>query len=1063
MDKNLQKRVKHQISLIIAGIFLFISAHAQTVNITGKITSSDDGQPIPGVSIKIKGTGLGTVSGIDGSYNIAAEPGKVLVFNFLGYAPREIAVKQAGAINVRLNTTSSNINEVVVIGYAKARRKDVTGSISSISGTDLRQTQPTTFDQALQGKVAGVVVQQVSGQPGGGVSIQIRGVSSITGSNSPMYVIDGIVIPPVGDPGNGSNPLNAINPADIESVDVLKDASATAIYGSQATNGVVVVTTKRGKAGPPQISYDFYTGYQEIIKRLPTVNLPEFATFINARAVAWGFDARPEFANPQYLGPGTDWQKELFRKAPMMNHTITINGGDARTQYVLSPSYFSQDGIALGSNFKRYSLRLNLDNKTTDWLKIGTSLQLTHVKENVNATASNVIGTALSITPDIPVKNGDGSFGGVTDPNGWVQPVANPVALAKIIKNQRRRNQIFGNVYAEIQLTKDLSLRNELSGNFDFNTENRFSPVYSFGKGTPSPNSGFSSAGQNFYIVIRNFLTYNHNFKKFHIDALAGHESQESTFENLSGERRNFPSDNVQAINAGDANTAKNSGDNSQSTPTGGSARESWFGRINFSWDDRYLLTGNIRSDGSSNFPTNNRWGTTYSGGFAWKINNEAFLKGVKSINELKLRIGYGLTNNQGIPGNTYVTQLASAANGLSGTAQFQNNLPNPSVKWEKTDYYNAGIDGSFWNGRLGFSLDVYDRETKDLLLQVPLPAYSGTVAGWGPGSMQAPFANVGSLTNKGVDFQINSTNVTSKSFSWKTSFTLSRNINKVTYLGAGGTDANLSQKSYVINDIIEKTVVGQPIGEFYGYVFDGIFAKPSDFQNHARPADANGNPYPVSPAGGGIWYGDRMFKDLNGDGIIDSRDQTFLGSPIPKFQYGINNTFNYKNFSLNIFFSGSYGNKVFNQMAIQQSDPQNHTTYFKSVLNYAKLAMVNPAGSSSDVDNVYVTNPNTTIVGVRNDNTNSNNRPNSLMIEDGSFLRCKNIKLGYGLPENILSKIAVRSVNIYVNVSNAFIITKYKGMDPEIGSWNPLQAGWDSGYYPQPRVFTIGANITLK
>jgi TonB-linked SusC/RagA family outer membrane protein len=928
MDKNLQKRVKYQISLIIAGIFLYISAHAQTVSITGKITSADDGQPIPGVSIKIKGTGLGTVSGIDGSYNIAAEPGKVLVFNFLGYAPREITVKQAGAINVRLNTTSSNINEVVVIGYAKARRKDVTGSISSISGTDLRQTQPTTFDQALQGKVAGVVVQQVSGQPGGGVSIQIRGVSSITGSNSPMYVIDGIVIPPVGDPGNGSNPLNAINPADIESVDVLKDASATAIYGSQATNGVVVVTTKRGKAGPPQISYDFYTGYQEIIKRLPTVNLPEFATFINARAVAWGFDSRPEFANPQYLGPGTDWQKELFRKAPMMNHTITINGGDARTQYVLSTSYFSQDGIALGSNFKRYSLRLNLDNKTTDWLKIGTSLQLTHVHENVNATASNVIGTALSITPDIPVKNGDGSFGGVTDPNGWVQPVANPVALAKIIKNQRRRNQIFGNVYAEIQLTKDLSLRNELSGNFDFNTENRFSPVYSFGKGTPSPNYGFSSAGQNFYIVIRNFLTYNHNFKKFHIDALAGHESQESTFENLSGERRNFPSDNVQAINAGDANTAKNSGDNSQSTPTGGSARESWFGRINFSWDDRYLLTGNIRSDGSSNFPTNNRWGTTYSGGFAWKINNETFLKGVKSINELKLRIGYGLTNNQGIPGNTFVTQLASAANGLSGTAQFQNNLPNPDVKWEKTDYYNAGIDGSFWNGRLGFSLDVYDRETKDLLLQVPLPAYSGTVAGWGPGSMQAPFANVGSLTNKGVDFQINSTNITSKSFSWKTSFTISRNINKVTYLGAGGTDANLSQKSYVINDIIEKTVVGQPIGEFYGYVFDGIFAKPSDFQNHARPADANGNPYPVSPAGGGIWYGDRMFKDLNGDGIIDSRDQTFLGSPIPKFQYGINNTFNYKNFSLNIFFSGSYGNKVFNQMAIQQNDPGNHTTF---------------------------------------------------------------------------------------------------------------------------------------
>ena len=1063
MDKNLQRRVKYQISLFITGMLLYFSAHAQTVNITGKITRSDDGAPIPGASIKIKGTGLGAISGIDGSYSIAAEPGKVLVFNFLGYSPQQITVKQAGAINVALKSTSSNLDEVVVVGFAKRARKDLTGAISSISGNELNKTQPTTFDQALQGKVAGVVVQQVSGQPGGGVSIQIRGVSSISGSNSPLYVIDGIIIPPVGDPGTGSNPLNSINPAEIESIDVLKDASATAIYGSQATNGVVVITTKRGKAGAPQISYDFYTGYQEITKRLSVMDLPQFATFINARAVAWGFDTRPQFANPQYLGPGTDWQKELFRKAPMMNHTLTVSGGDARTQYLLSTSYFNQQGIALGSDFTRYSVRLNLDNRTTNWLKIGTSLQLAHIKENVNSTSSSVINTALSITPDVPVTNSDGSFGGVTDPNGWVAPVANPVALAQIIKDQKKRDQIFGNVYAEIQFTKDLSLRNELSGNFDFNTENKFSPTYSFGKGTPSPNSGSSAAGQNFYIVIRNFLTYNHNFNKFHIDALAGHESQERTFENVSAGRRNFASDNVQAINGGDASTATNSGDNSQSNPTGGSAQESWFGRVNFSWNDRYLLTGNIRNDGSSNFPAGNRWVTTYSGGFAWKINNEAFLKGVKSINELKLRLGYGLTNNQGIPGNTFVTQLTSVTNGLSGTAQFQNNLANPAVKWEKTDYYSAGIDGSFWNGRLGFSLDVYDRETKGLLLQVPLPAYSGTVAGWGPGSMQSPFANVGSLSNKGFDFQINSTNIISKNFSWKTAFTISRNNNKVTSLGAGGDMANLSQKSYTINDIIEKTVVGQPIGEFYGYVFDGIFSKPSDFQNHARPADPNGNPYPVSSAGGGIWYGDRMFKDLNGDGVIDSKDQTFLGSPIPKFQYGINNTFNYKNFDLNIFFSGSYGNKVFNQMAIPETDPQNHATFFTSVLNYAKLALVDPNGSATDVNNVYVTNPNTTVVGVRNDNTNSNNRPNSLMIEDGSFLRCKNITLGYRLPESLLSKISVRSVRVYANVSNAFVITKYKGMDPEIGSWNPLQAGWDNGYYPQPRVFTIGANITLK
>lgn len=1051
--------------LVTSIVLLHLTGYAQERQIIGTIVTAGDSAPIPRATVQVKGKNTAVFTNEKGGFLIRANTGDVLIFKMMGFKQQEVVVGSGSVINVVLSVDNTNLNEVVVVGYSKVARKDVTGSISSIKGNDLRQTQPTTFDQALQGKVAGVVVQQVSGQPGGGVSIQIRGVSSISGSNSPLYVIDGIIIPPVSDPGSGSNPLNAINPAEIESIDVLKDASATAIYGSQATNGVVVITTKRGKAGAPQITYDFYAGYQEILKRLPTVDLPQFATFIKARAagLGWDFDQRPEFANPQYLGKGTDWQKELFRKAPQMNHTLTVSGGDDRTQYLLSTSYFNQEGIAIGSDFTRYSIRLNLDNKTTNWLKIGTSLQLAHVNEKVNATSSNVISTALSLTPDVPVTNSDGSWGGITNPNGWVAPIANPVALAKIIKDLRRRNQIFGNVYAEIQLAKGLSLRNELSGNFDFNTEDRYSPTYSFGKGNPSPNFGSSRAGQNFYVVIRNFLTYNHNFKKFHLDALAGHESQESTFHNLGAARRNFPADNVQAISGGDATTATNFGYNSLSDPTGGSAQESYFGRINFSWNDRYLFTANIRNDGSSNFPSNNRRVTTYSGGFAWKIKNEAFLKGVESINDLKLRLGYGLTNNQGIPGNTFVTQLQTIANGLSGIAQFQNNLANAEVTWEKTDYYSAGLDGTLLNGRLNFSLEAYSRQTKGLLLQVPLPGYSGTVAGYGPGSMQAPFANVGSISNKGFDIQINSTNINAKNFGWKTSFTISRNNNKVTYLGAGGADANLSKKSDVINDIIQKTMVGRPIGEFYGYIFDGIFATPEDFQNHARPADPSGKPYPISPSGGGIWYGDRMFKDLNSDGIIDSKDQTFLGSPIPKFQYGINNTFNYKNLDLNVFFSGSYGGKVFNQMAIQQTDPQSHAAFFTSVLDYAKLAMVDPNGSPSDVNNVYVTNPNTTVVGVRNDNTNSNNRPNSLFIEDGSFLRCKNITLGYRLPQSLLSKISVGSVRVYANVSNVFIITKYKGMDPEIGSWDPLQAGWDSGYYPQPRVITVGANIALK
>lgn len=1068
MDKNLQKRMKYHISLLITCMLLYFSAHAQSLKISGTITGADDSQPIPGVSIKIKGTTEGTISSIDGTYTIMAKPGNVLVYSFLGYASQEVTVKQAGTVNIRLNSTSRNLNEVVVVGYATVKRADVTGTISSIKGDDLRRTQPTTIDQALQGKIAGVIVQQVSGQPGGGVSIQIRGVSSISGSNSPLFVIDGVIIPPTSDPGRGSNPLNTINPAEIEHIDVLEDASATAIYGSQATNGVVVITTKRGKSGPPQITYDFYTGYQELPKRLPTVDLQQFATFINARAAVWGFDVRPEFANPQYLGKGTNWQKELFRKAPMTSHILTVSGGDQRTQYLLSASYFNQVGIALGSEFTRYSVRLNLDNKTTNWLKTGTSLQLAHVNENLALNGGSayepgagVIRTALDNTPDIPVTNSDGSWGAVTNTNGFVQASANPVALASIVKNRRARNQVFGNVFAEIQFAKGLSLRSELSGNFDFSTEDRFSPTYTFGKGTPSPNSGYSGAAQNFNTVIRNFLTYNHSFGKFKFDALAGHESQENTFENVNGSRTNFPSNNVQALSAGDATTAKNAGDNSLSDPTGGSAQESYFGRVNFYWNDKYVLTGNIRNDGSSNFPSNNRWVTTYSGAFSWNINNEAFLKGVKAIDELKLRLSYGLTNNQGIPGNTFITQLTSVSNGLSGSAQFQSNLPNLDVTWEKTNNYNAGLDGSFFNGRLSFSFNVYDRETNGLLLKLPLPLYTGTTAGYSPGTMAAPYVNVGSVRNRGFDFHIGTTNISRKNFTWKSDFTLSRNVNTILNLGSGGSQANLSVSDN--NSIVQTTVVGQSIGEFYGYIFDGVYATPHDFETHARTANSTGTPYPISPAGGGIWYGDRMFKDLNGDGIIDSRDETYLGSPLPKFQYGFNNTFTYKNFDLNFFFSGSYGNKVYNQLSINYTTPGNQANYFTDVLNYAKLALVNPNGSASDVNNVYVTNPGTTIVSLRNDDTNANNRPNNLFIQDASFLRCKNITLGYRFQENLLSKISVNSLRVYATVSNVFVITKYKGMDPEIGSWNPLQAGWDTGYYALPRAFTVGASITLK
>ncbi|MGG7666685.1 SusC/RagA family TonB-linked outer membrane protein [Dyadobacter sp. BHUBP1] len=1029
-------------------MFSCIAAHAQRRQVSG-IVKSETGTPMPGVTVLLKGTTMGVSTDTEGKFSIQAMPEDVLKISFIGYLSEQIPVGNKTSFDITIQPDIATLSEVVVIGYGESKRKDVTGSISSVTGAEIRKTNPVTFDQALQGKVAGMVVQQTSGQPGGGVSVQIRGISSF-GSGGPLYVIDGVIIGSTASMGAGTNPLAAINPSEIESVDVLKDASATAIYGSQATNGVVIITTKRGVVAPPRISYDVYTGFQQLPRRIPTMNLREYATFINERntGLGWGFDTRPEFANPQYLGKGTDWQKELFRNAPMTNHTITVNGGDVKTQYLLSGSYFKQDGIALGSDFRRISVRLNLDNKTTNWLKIGTSLQLANIRENVNSTSSNVINSALSQTPDIPVTNADGSWGGAYNPNGWVNSTVNPYAVASINKDQVNRNQLFGNAYAEIAFSKSLTLRNEVTGSFSMATEDKFNPSYTMGLVKNNSNSASYNYSQSIYTTIRNYLTYAHTFDdRYNTNVMVGHEAQLSKGENVGAGRNNFPSNNVQVINSGDPTSATNSGSKTQN------AQESYFGRLNFGLFDKYLITGNVRADGSSRFAAGNRWVTTYSGALAWKIQNEGFLKNIKDINELKLRVGYGLTNNQNVRDFAYTSTLATVATGLSGISQLTENIGNPYVEWEKTKYANVGLDAALLSWRLNFSVDLYNRKTDGLLMQIPLPFYSGTAVGWSPGALDAPYVNVGTISNKGFDFKISSTNIQGKALTWKTDLTVSRNVNKVLRLNTDG--ASLVGWPY------SQTIVGNSIGEFYGYKVDGVFAKKEDFETHALPTK-NGAPLPVGAAGGSIWYGDLKFKDVNGDGVIDERDQAYLGSPIPKLQFGLNNSISYKKFDLNIFLTGNYGNKVFNQMRMTGEYPGTSFGYLKALNNYAKLALIDPSKPETDINNVYVTNPDTDIPGIRNDNTNGNNRASDKYVEDGSFIRFKTISLGYTLPENLLEKAHIHALRVYVNVSNAFLITKYKGMDPEIGSWNPLNAGYDNGFYPQPRVFTVGASLQL-
>jgi len=1059
MDRNLRRRISCSTLLFITAMLMALSGYAQTHRVTGTIISSEDSQPMPGVSIKIKGATTATISATDGTYSIMAAPTDVLTFTFLGYITQQIYVGSGTLLNVKMVQSITSLNEVVIIGYGAARRPDLTGAISSVSASNLIETQPTTIDQALQGKVGGVVVQQVSGQPGGDVNIQIRGIGGFTNA-PPLYVIDGVQIPPNVQspiPGQGSNPLSTINPSDIASIDILKDASATAIYGSQASNGVVVITTKKGSSGAPAISYDGYGGLQSLPKYYNVMDLRQYATFMNEKSAIIGYDLRPQFANPQYLGPGTNWQKALYRTAPMQNHNVTISGGDGKTTYYLSGTYFSQEGIALGSDFKRTTLKLSLDNKTTNWLKIGTNLSFAHTAENVATTNTGVILQALNQTPDVAVKNPDGTWGG-NDPNIYGAYGSNPFALATIVTDFKSRYQLIGGAYAEIQFTRDLTLHNEVSGNFDFASEDYFNPTYTMGSYSNTTNKGTSTSAQNFYNSITNYLTYSHyiNKSKLWLSATLGHEAQVTNSNAVSSTRTNFVSNNVTTISSGDPTTATNSGSK------GSGALEAYFGRANLTFNDKYLLTGTIRKDGTSKIDASNRWNTSYSGAIAWKLNHEAFLKNVTTINDLKLRLSYGLVNNQNIAEYAYGSTLSTVATGLSGSSQLTATLGNPDIKWETTKEYNLGLDFSVLNNKITFAGDVYDRKTDNLLLSLNLPYYSGTYAagGYSPGAILAPYVNIGSVGNKGFEFSIATVNIKSKNFAWKTNLIYSQNKNTVLALSPG-TPAIYG--GYYSGASVTKTVVGRSIGEFYGYQTLGLYKNAADFTKYPAVWQNGSGPIPITPGSGGVWVGDVIYKDNDGNGKIDANDETFLGSPLPKFQYGINNTFNYKNLDLTVFMTGEYGNKVFNQIGINGNDPNQNFGYLASVSSYAHIGLINATGSASDINNVYITNPDTRITRISQSSGDQNTILSDRYIEDGSFLKCKSIALGYNFSQSILSKIHLKSLRIYANVTNVFTITKYKGYDPEIGSWNPLSAGVDNGYYAQPRVISIGANISLN
>lgn len=1043
---------KH-IWLLMMLCFLPLSGVVSAQNITVKGTVTDAIGPVIGASVIQKGTSNGVITEVDGTFSLSVPSNAVLTVSCIGYTTQEIRLNGQAVLNVFLEEDAEMLSEVVVVGYGQMKRADLTGAVASVGDEAISKSVVTSIDQVLQGRAAGVQIQANSGTPGASTSIRIRGINSLNATNQPIFVIDGVVIDSATD-DETSNPLSTINPSDIETMDVLKDASAAAIYGSRASNGVIMITTKKGKAGHATVTYDGYFGVQEMAKQLEMLNLGEYAELHNVRAGLGIVQQSSAFVRPELLGEGTNWQNELFRKALMHNHSLSVTGGNGKTTYAFSGGYLDQEGIALGSEFDRLSLRSNIDTQIKEWLRGGVSFSFAQSKQKVG-TDNNTIMNALIQQPTVAVTAPDGSFDGPEDV--WMPE--NPVGLASIRTNENEKINFRFNTYLEAAILDGLTFKTELSTDWNFNSYYYYQPDYQFGVKKLDTRTSKWTKTQTKYWSWRNILTYNKTFaEKHNVNIMAGQEMSFSKWETQVGTATGFLSNSTPDLSAGDVTTSTTTGSRVSNSIA------SFFGRAFYSYDDRYLLTATIRRDGSSKFAAGNKWGWFPSASLAWRVSEESWLEGVEDITNLKLRAGWGSTGNQNVSDFAYMSLLSYKTTPW-GTGVLTGNTANPELTWETTDSYNVGLDVALFENRIEFIADVYYKKTRNLLLQLPLPAFLGSS---GPGAASNPWGNVGSLENKGVELTLNTVNVSKGDFYWGSNFIFSLNRNKVLALDTANSAIEKTYQPSSNNFIVTKTAVGQPIGQFWGYKVIGRFDQASDFYYR----DADGNVQQVAlPEGNtisesGTWIGDYRYADLNEDGVINNEDMTYIGNPEPKFTYGIGNSFSWKGFDLNIFFNGSYGNQALNLTRYRIEDPRVNNNVLKSALNYAKVEVIDPALPDNDYRNLRVVNPeSTSMPALQSTDANANfTRISDLLIEDASYIRLQNISLGYTFPSKWMKKAKISNLRLYANIQNVYTWSKYKGLDPEIGAMygDALMTGVDYGRYPSPRIYTMGVNISF-
>ncbi|MDR2145837.1 MAG: TonB-dependent receptor, partial [Tannerella sp.] len=888
-----------------------IFAWSQNISVTG-IVSDRAGEGIVGVTVSVPGTTTGTSTDASGNYTLSVPANGKLNFSYIGYVTQTVDVGGRSTINITLSEDAVSLEEVVVVGYGTMKKSDLTGAVTSVSSDAITRSVPTTLDQVLQGRAAGVQVTQNSGLPGASSSIRIRGINSINASTEPIYVIDGVIIN--GGTSAYTNPLAAINPQDIVSMDILKDASATAIYGAQASNGVIIINTKRGKKGEAVINYNGYFGWEELPTRLDVLNLQQYATVSNLRADNGLQNPSSYFVRPDLLGPGTDWQDELFNQAMMQNHNLSISGGSDNITYNLSAGYSNQDGIAEGSGFKRLSLSGSFDSQVKEWAHAGVNFAVSNTNQKLTVSNQDLVLRAIGAGPNVPVRNNDGSYG---MPEGqFTGGGTNPIAKALMFDNRNYNTGARANTFLELtppgalDILKGLSYRTEFSFDVNFYNTYRFEPTYNLATWDYRDFNLRSDTKQyNIYYSWRNILTYDKLFGVNRVTAMLGQEMSKSTWENLQGSRQGLPVNGATDINLGDPTKAEATG------YTGSSALLSYFGRLFYSYDDKYLLTATLRRDGSSKFAPINRWGWFPSFALGWRASQENFLRDHEIISNLKIRAGWGLVGNQNIPDNHAWLPVYGAKGSTWGTGLVPGNTPNEDLVWESTSSANIGFDLGLYRNRVNLIVDLYYKKTNNLLMQASLPTYIGVEPPSNSGLSLLPWVNLGSLENKGFELTLNTQNIVTKDFQWTSDIVFSLNRNKVLTLNTStGQDVRDANGNYFgdQNSVISRSIVGEPIGQFFGYKVIGRYEKATDFYIVNDGGEIVRTPVynnlPIDK-GSGVWIGDLIYSDENADGVINEADRTFIGNPEPKFTYGFNNTFTFKNWDLGIQLVGVYGN----------------------------------------------------------------------------------------------------------------------------------------------------------